>query len=167
MSKLQSLLFAALLGASSVAMADMKIAIVDYRAALSQTNDYKNALESMKKQTGPEQEKIKGLETSLKTMMEKQQKDAAVLSQAEAAKLAKDIEDKKMEYQFIGQKLQKTGQEAEQETLKKLVPKFQDAVKEVADAEGYDIVLEKGATHYSKGSVEITDKVVQRINAKK
>lgn len=167
MGKLQTLLFAGLLGVSSVAMAEGKIAVVDYRAALSQTNDYKSALESMKKQTGPEQAKIKSLETELKTMLEKQQKDGAVMSQAEATKLQKDIEDKKMEYQFVGQKLQKTGQEAEQETLKKLIPKFQAAVKEVSEAEGYDLVLEKGAAAYNKPSIEITDKVVQRINAKK
>jgi len=114
-----------------------------------------------------EKNEILAIEKSIKDLVEKEKRDGAVMSQEQRAKLLKDIEDKKIDYNFMGQKWQKRQQEGQQEILKALGPKFEKVLDAVIQEGKYDIVLAKQAVVYSSASIDITEQVTTKLNALK
>jgi len=147
--------------------AELKIAVIDQLAALGKSAAAQSMLEDLKKSLEKEKNEILAIEKSIKDLVEKEKRDGAVMSQEQRAKLLKDIEDKKIDYNFMGQKWQKRQQEGQQEILKALGPKFEKVLDAVIQEGKYDIVLAKQAVVYSSASIDITEQVTTKLNALK
>jgi outer membrane protein len=147
--------------------AELKIAVIDQLAALGKSTSAQTMLEDLKKSLEKEKNEILAIEKGIKDLVEKEKRDGAVMSQDQRAKLLKDIEDKKIDYNFMGQKWQKRQQEGQQEILKTLGPKFEKALEAVIKDGKYDIVLAKQAVVFSAATIDITDQVTTKLNALK
>lgn len=146
------------------AQAEYKIAVADQLAAVLESNKAKSMIESLKSELEKEQVKIIAIENELKSLMDKQEKDSAVMSEAENRKLLKEIEDKQLDYQFLGKKFQKRQQEGQQEILKAMQPIARKALKDVVEEGKYDLVLQRQAVIDFSPTIDITEKLTARIN---
>ena len=156
-----------LISGSAIAADKVSIAVVDPVAALSETNQAKSMMDKFRKDAEPEAQKAKKLEDELKAIMEKSQKDLDIMSASQKAKLEKEIEDKRMDYTFIRQKLQKRQKEGRDQILQALGPKFEEAMNNIIKKGQYEIILHKQAVFHSKASIDITAEVTKEINKMK
>lgn len=76
-----------------------------------------------------------------------------------------DLRRKQEDYGLQRRELEQQIAQAQQAELQRLVPKLQQAVNSVAESDGYDVVLNIGAVSYSKSNLDITTKVIARLNA--
>jgi outer membrane protein len=80
--------------------------------------------------------------------------------------MQKDIEDKQIDYQFLGNKLQKEVNDRRQELLQQMVPKIDVVLKDLIELEGYDLIMERGQLRYVNSKHDITRRVTEKLNEK-
>jgi len=157
-------LFGAL--ASSAAHAELKIAILDTRRAIVESDSGKAFLDRVNAELQKDQDDAKKIQGELKTLQEKLQKDGAVMSEEDRRKSAKDIEDKQIDLQFIVNKLQKAVQDRQEELMREMVPRVDAALKDLIELEGYDLIAERANFHYVNAKHDITRRVTEKLNQK-
>lgn len=143
------------------------IVTVDMGAAIMQSGEAKTKMEKLKTGLTKEETTITAARTALTKLEDQYKKDSAVMSADQKRNLEKQIEDKRIELGFMGKKYQKSTQDARQELLTAMLPKFEKALKSVVDDNKYDMVLRREAAFYTTPEFDITEEVVKRMNAAK
>lgn len=158
---------ALLLGAgSTIAQEDgsLKIAILDMATALLNSDVAKGVEEGLQQETFDDQEKVRNLATQAQTLQEQLQKDAEVLSEAEQRRIVGELQELQNQYQFLVQKIQTLSNERMQQFQQTYAPNLVQAISEVVEEDGYDIVFRSEAALYHDNVVDITAQVTAKLN---
>lgn len=156
-----------LLLAAGSAAAELKIAVLDTQRALIESEEAQQLLKTAQFDLEGEQNKVNALGQEIQTLQEQLQKDAEVMSPAEQRKRAAEIEDKRMQYQFEVNRLQKQVQDRRQELLQQMAPKIDAVLQDLIELEGYDVILQRGSLLYANSKHDITRKVTEKLNEKR
>lgn len=156
-----------LLFAAGSAAAELKIAVLDTQRALVESEEAQALLAQAQQELQAEQDQLQALNDEIVALNQKLQTDGEVMSPAEQRKLQKDIEDKQIDLQFLGNKLQKEVNDRRQELLQQMVPKIDVVLKDLIDLEGYDMIMERGSLRYVNSKHDITRRVTEKLNEKK
>lgn len=156
--------FAILLTAAAAASAELKIAVLDTQRALVESDEAKNLLDKAQNELQKEEDELRALVDEINSLQEKLQKDGEVMSASEQRKIQKDIEDKQIDAQFMGNKLQKEVNDRRQEILQQMVPKIDKVLKDLIEIEGYDMIVERANLRYVNSKHDITRKVTEKLN---
>ncbi len=151
---------------ASAQTAPSKIAVIDLRRAIAETEQGLRVQATLKKLFDSRQAE---LETKTRALQaEKEQID----KEYQSGKISKDVVQKK--YEKLMQQdaeLQKTTVEAQREMQRKeqemtgpILQGIIEAVKRIAAQEGYEMVLEKSAVPFFRGDLELTDRAIQMYN---
>ncbi len=146
------------------AFAEVKIAIVDVQTAILQSEEAKRLLQQIQTEFKGEEDKIRALQSEAAAILEKFQKDSEVMSDAEKARLQKQIESKNNDFVFFRQKLQRSIEERQKELFAGVDGKVQKAIEELVLNEDYDIILPRQAALYVGDLYNITRKVTEKLN---
>jgi outer membrane protein len=157
----------ALLLVAGSAAAELKIAVLDTQRALVESDEAKELLAQAQKDLQSEQDQLQALQEELLGLQEKLNKDGEVMSATEQRKLQKEIEDKQIDYQFLGNKLQKEVNDRRQELLQQMVPKIDVVLRDLIELEGYDLILERSSLRYANTKHDITRRVTEKLNEKR
>lgn len=155
-----------LLCAAGSAAAELKIAVLDTQRALVESEEAQALLAQAQQELQAEQDQLQALNDEIVALNEKLQKDGEVMSPAEQRRLQKDIEDKQIDLQFLGNKLQKEVNDRRQELLQQMVPKIDVVLKDLIDLEGYDMIMERSNLRYVNSKHDITRRVTEKLNEK-
>jgi outer membrane protein len=155
-----------LLFAATSATAELKIAVLDTQRALIESEEAQALLAQAQQELQAEQDQLQALNDEIVALNERLQKDGEVMSPAEQRKLQKDIEDKQIDLQFLGNKLQKEVNDRRQELLQQMVPKIDVVLKDLIEIEGYDMIMERGSLRYVNSKHDITRRVTEKLNEK-
>ena len=161
---LMSLVFLA--GAAGVQAADAgpKIAVLDMAQALFNSERAKQVDNELAQETAEDQQRVRELATEAQGLQEQLQKDAAVLSDAEKRRINDQIQEIGVQYQFLMQKLQSTLQQRREQFQQVMAPNLIQAIQEVVEEDGYDIVLRAEVALHYRTAYDITAKVTERLN---
>ena len=99
----------------------------------------------------------------LKSSVEKFQVEAPALSAVQRASHQKLLEDQDREYQRKRREFQEDLNTRRNEEMQHVLAKANEVVKQVADAEKYDLVLQDAV--YVNPRLDLTDKVLNSLNA--
>ncbi len=155
------------LAASGASAAELKIGVLDVQQALLASEEAQQFMEKAKADLKDEQGQVKSLEDELRGMQEKLEKDADVMSPTEKQQRQKDFENKQLDYRFQVNKLQKEVKDRQEELMQQMGPKLQAAIKDVVEADHYDMVLQRGDLIYADAKFSITRKVTEKLNEKR
>lgn len=120
-------------------------------------------LQKMQKDFKEKADELKKLQSDAKTKIEKLQRDKELLSQEQIEKLRIDIAGLDSQYKIKAQAFEKETARREAEEKAKLFRVIQDAVKKVAEKEGYDIVFDIQTMQYGKPEFNISEKVIAQL----
>lgn len=160
-------LLALSLGAAAMAAAELKIAVLDTQRALVSSEEAKALLEQAQSDLKKEEEEVNALGAEIQALQEKLQTDGEVMSPTEQRKAQKDIEDKRIDYEFLVNKLQKALQDRRQDLLQVMVPKVDAVLKDLIELEGYDLIMERANLRYVNPKHDITRRVTEKLNQKR
>jgi outer membrane protein len=152
--------------AAGSAAAELKIAVLDTQRALVESEEAQALLAQAQKELQAEQDELQALGEEIVGLQETLQTDGEVMSATEQRKMQKDIEDKQIDYQFLGNKLQKEVNDRRQELLQQMVPKIDVVLKDLIELEGYDLIMERGQLRYVNSKHDITRRVTEKLNEK-
>lgn len=155
-----ALLAGCALGASGQ---DFKVGYINTQTITTQSNPAKAAQAKLEQEFSKRQKELTDQQASLKVFGEKFDRDAPTLSesqrsarQKEGAEMSRDLQRRQREFQedLNGRR---------NEELQQVLDRATKAVKQVADAEKYDMVLQEVV--YVNTKHDITEKVLKILNS--
>jgi len=170
----QSLSMAALLSLSVSAMsedapaASSKIAVVDVRIAVLQTELAQSQFADLKKQDDfkSNMESIESLETELKAMVETYQKDRAVMSAQKREEEEKRIVEKQKDRNYIASKLQQAQKDWAERSMEEQAQNLTRVLQNLVDEQGIGMLIraDTGVVLHADSSFDISAQVTERLN---
>jgi len=155
------------LGVSASASAELKIAILNTQRAVIESDEAKSMIEKIRSELDRDEANVRKLGEEIEQAAAKLQKDADTLSDSEKRRLTKDIEDKRIDYQFQVNKLQKEVNDRQQEIFAALAPKVDTVLKDLIEKEKYDMIIQRSNLLYAKQQFDITRQVTEALNKKR
>ncbi|MFG6465931.1 OmpH family outer membrane protein [Roseateles sp. BYS87W] len=168
MSKLlQSVALAAsmVVATAAVQAQELKIGYVNSERVLREANLAKTAQAKLEAEFGKREKELRDLETKLRGAAEKLEKDAPTLSENERNRRQRDVVEQERDLQRKRREWQEDLTQRKNEELSAVVEKANRVIKQIFDAEKYDLILQD-AIHFS-ARVDITKKVIDALNAQK
>lgn len=168
MSKLlQSAALAASMMVAAVAVQaqELKIGYVNSERVMREANLAKAAQIKLEAEFGRREKDLRDQETKLRGAAEKLEKDAPTLSEAERNRRQRDIVEQDRDLQRKRREWQEDLTQRKNEELSGLVEKANRVIKQIFEAEKYDLILQDAI--HSSSRVDITKKVIDALNAQK
>lgn len=140
-----------------------KIGVVDLQKIMQTSSQMKSIQQKLESDFKPRRDKLVAMEAKLKEDMEKFKRDSTVLSDSQKKELEKKIVAAQQSFEREGQQYQQELSAAHNEAMEDLYGKIRKAISKVAQADKYDVVLQKDAAPFSSEKLDITDAVLKQI----
>lgn len=146
-----------------VQAADMKIGFVSIAKILSSAPQADAASKRLEREFAPRQKGLVEAQNSLRRLEERLSKDGAVMSESQRRSLEGDIRNQARELKRTSDEFREDFNLRRNEELGKFQKQVLDVITSVASEEGFDLVVNDGATLYASSRVDVTDKVLRRL----
>jgi outer membrane protein len=97
-------------------------------------------------------------------MLERLQKDAEVITEAERGRVRQQLESKNNDFVYMSQKLQKRVEARQQELFLGIDEKVLKAIEELVLSEDFDMILTRQAAVHVGSLYDVTRKVTEQLN---
>jgi Skp family chaperone for outer membrane proteins len=131
----------------------------------------KSAEEKLKKEYAKWEQEATERQKKMKEMKEQLDKQSLLLSAERKKEIESELEREYIEYnKFLQEKFGQQGDAAKRndELLRPIIDKINVILDKIAKNENYDFIFDaKGGVVYAKKAYDLTEKVVQALNAEK
>lgn len=160
------LLAAAAVTASPEAAADLKVGVVDPARLVQESPQAKAAIASLEAEFGPKQRQLEQAAKDLKARKDKATTQAATMSEAEKAKLDRELRDAERDLTRRANEFQEDVNVRRNEELSRVQRVVLQEVSTYAKANGYDLILADGVL-YATQALDVTGPVLQALQVSK
>jgi outer membrane protein len=155
----------AAMATTAMAQEPMKVAVLDMTAALFNSEVAKQVDTQVREETSQDEQKVRALAEEATGLQQKLQTDASTMSDDEKRKIAEQIEEIGVQYQFLVQKIQTLVEERRQQFQETYAPNLIQAITTVVEEGAYDLVLRSEAALHFRTDYDITARVTEKLNA--
>lgn len=150
------------LGSHAVAE-DFRVGFVNTDRIFREANTAKAAQAKLEQEFSRREKELNDLGNSLKAASEKFEREAPTLSEAQRQQRQKQLIDQDREFQRKRREFQEDLNARKNEELQQVLDRANRVVKQVAEAEKYDLILQEAV--YINPKHDITEKVIRALNA--
>ena len=157
----------------SASAGPVKIAVIQFQLAVSQTNEFQRDYADLQKKYDPKRTELKTLDDQITNETKQLQTQSATLSESEKESRAQTIEDQKRHAQQLQQDDQSDYQSDMQEMVNNVAQKVGAELTAYAKEHGYSVVLDATEQQnqapivlYASPATDITKAVIDAYNAK-
>lgn len=140
------------------------IGVVNLEQALFNTEAAQELEASVRDELSQDEERLEQLRSELQEIIERAQRDQSILSDAEIRRLNADAEDKQVQLRVVAERLQGAWEERQQQFVNGMRQSLGQAIEEVVQEGGYDLVLNAEQVAYFNNAYNITAEVTARLN---
>lgn len=151
------------LSAMAVSAQESKVGYVNTQRITAESAPAKAAQTKLEQEFSKRQKELADTQSSLKTFSEKFERDAPTLTETQRVTRQKEFAELSRDFQRKQREFQEDLNGRRNEELQQVLDKATKAVKQVAESEKYDVVLQEAA--YFNPKNDITDKVLKILNA--
>ncbi len=153
------------LSAAGVMAQDSKVGYVNTQRITTESAPAKAAQSKLEAEFSKRQKELADLQTTLKGFSEKFERDAPTLTESQRTTRQKEFAEQSRDFQRKQREFQEDLNGRRNEELQAVLDKANKAVKQVAEAEKFDLVLQEAV--YINTRNDITDKVLKILNGSK
>lgn len=146
------------------ASADVKVAVVDVQRAVMQSEDGLRAQATLKKLFDSRQQELSKRQVDLQKQKEDIDKQGKVLSQSALQKKVDDWQKQMVELQGTFVEYNKELEKKQKELTDPIFERVLGAIKRIAGQESYDLIVDRATVAFSRGDLDLTDRVIQLAN---
>jgi outer membrane protein len=168
MNRTTKLLLVASFALSFAGMAsaqEFKIGFVNTDKIFKEANTAKTAQTKLEQEFAKREKDLIALGETLKVGSDKLERDAPTLSEAQRNSRQKSLLEQDRDFQRKRREFQEDLNARKNEELQTVLERANRVVKQVAEAEKYDLVLQEAV--YINPKHDITDKVIKALNAQR
>jgi outer membrane protein len=151
------------LGALSVAAQDFRIGFVNTDRIFREANLAKSAQTKLEQEFSRREKEIQGLAGQLKAASEKFEREAPTLPEAQRVVRQRQLVEQDRDFQRKQREFQEDLNLRKNEELQAVLERANRVIKQVAEAEKYDLVIQEAVYIHPKH--DITDKVLSGLNS--
>ena len=159
----QWLLVLAGLVAFSAQAQEFRVGFVNTDRIFREANTAKAAQSKLEQEFSRREKELNDVGNNLKGLSEKFEREAPTLSEAQRVQRQKQLVDQDREFQRKRREFQEDLNARKNEELQQVYERANRVVKQVAEAEKYDAILQEAI--YINPKHDITDKVIKALNA--
>lgn len=159
MKKLQALVVAATLSLSGTAFAD--VGIVDFAKVIENSTYLKQQNQTLKQTVQPTVNKLEQLAKELESLQAK----AAQAKAGEVSKLEQQFKTKMTEFNSLQQQLQSSMQRGSQQMQTTFESRVTQVAEQLRVENKLDMIVERGSVLSFDKKYDLTEKVIQKVNA--
>jgi len=156
-------LFLGLLLVANASYADLKIGFVNIPAVLEKAPQAEKAKKRLEQEFSPRDKQLVAQQKEIQSMDEKLARDAAVMGESAKANMEKDILNKKRDAKRAQQEFSEDFNARRNEELGKLQRRIVEAIREIAKAQNFDLLLTDGVI-YASEKIDVTSQVQQKLS---
>ena len=157
---------AAVVGApAAIAQENARIGFINTDRMLREAAPAKTAQTKLEQEFSRREKEIDDAGATLKTASERFEREAPTLSESQRQNRQRQLMDQDREFQRKRREFQEDLNSRKQEELQQILDRANRVVKQVAEAEKYDVILQEAV--YVNPRLDITDKVIKALNAGK
>lgn len=145
------------------AQGDLKIGFVNAARILDQAPQAEQARERLEVEFAPRDQELVSAQRALRQLEEKLASDNTLMADEERRKMVRDINSQKREIKRLRTEFQEDFNIRRNEELAKLQRQVYEAIVSLAKEEEFDLIVNDGAVIYASEQVDITDKVLERL----
>ena len=143
-----------------------KIAVVNLQTVLETSVAGKAAQNELKSQRDKLEGDLKQKGTELQELEKRLQREATVMSRETREEKERELRIKASDFQALQKKYRGDLQDLERKLMGQLHKDISDLVSEIGKKEGYLLVLSSIGVIYSQPATDITNRLIQELNAK-
>lgn len=148
---------------AQAAEAAQKVGYVATGQAMAQLAKRYNVAEKLRGEFKDRIDELRGLESRMKTKVDKMKRDGELMSSSDRTKLQREMASLESNYKLKAKALQEDQRRRGAEEEQKLVQKIRKAIQDVAKREGYDIVLDANAVLHASPKDDLSAKVISAV----
>jgi len=154
-----------LLALASAQAQDFRLGYVNLDRIIREAGPAKTAQAKLEQEFSRREKELQELGTSIKSAADKLEREAPTLSETQRASRQKQLVEQDREFQRKRREFQEDLNARRNEELQQVFERANRVVKQLADAEKYDLILQEAV--YVNPKHDITDKVIKALNAVK
>jgi outer membrane protein len=147
------------------ALADGKVAVVDFQRLAQESPQGKEVLESLRNEFAPRERTLQAQGQALKAKQDKLTKDAATMTDDQRNRAEKELRDGARDFERARGELQDDETARRNEQFSRLQRTLIEEVRNYAKAQSYDMVVSGDAVVYATASYDITPAVLTALQA--
>jgi outer membrane protein len=147
------------------AMAQTKIAVVDFQRALNESTEGQKAKQNLEERFEKARLKLEAERATVQQMQEDLEGQKVMLSSEALIEKENALQQKMLEFQQLVLENQQEMAMLEQEMTGSILEKLYKIAQGVAAEDGFNLVIEASAVVYNNGTMDLTPKVISRYNA--
>ncbi len=145
---------------------ELKIGVVDLQQVVRRSEAGKEALAKLQKKFETLRQQLQNKEQELKRFKDDLEKKAPLLSPEARQEKERQYQKMLREFQAQREDAQYEMRQAEQKALQPILKDLEQVVKQMAEKEGYDLILEKKmpGVYWTSPAIDLTDHIVELYN---
>jgi outer membrane protein len=144
---------------------DFRVGFVNTDRIFREANTAKAAQSKLEQEFSRREKELNDMGTTLKTASDKFEREAPTLSESQRTARQKQLVDMDRDFQRKRREFQEDLNSRKNEELQQVLDRANRVVKQVAEQEHYDVILQEAV--YINPKHDITDKVIKALNAAK
>lgn len=165
--RLDFIIISCLVILSSFACAgEIKIGIVDSEKVLRESAPAKNAQKKIEQEFLPRDEEIQLMAQQAKVLQEKLENEEFNIEEAERLNLERELANLSREYQRSHRQMREDLSVRQNEEYSVILERTNQAIKQIAETEGYDLIFQKQEAVYRSERIDITEQVIRALEKK-
>ncbi len=141
---------------------ETRVAYINNQRIVGESAPAKAATAKLEQEFAKRQKDLADLQASLKSLSEKFERDAPTLTETQRATRQKEFAEQNRDFQRKQREFQEDLNGRRNEELQQVLDKANKAVRQVAETEKYDLVIQEVV--YFNPKNDITDKVLKILN---
>jgi outer membrane protein len=144
---------------------DFRVGFVNTDRIFREANTAKAAQAKLEQEFSKREKELNDIGNALKNASDKFEREAPTLSESQRMQRQKQLLDQDRDFQRKRREFQEDLNARKNEELQQVLERANRVVKQVAEAEKYDVILQEAV--YINPKHDITDKVIKALNAAK
>jgi outer membrane protein len=142
-----------------------KIGFVNTERILRESAPAKASQQKLEQEFSKREKSLQESVEKLRDMTQKIERDAAVMSEADRAKRQREAAELERDLQRRQREFREDLNQRRNEELAAVIERANRAIRQLAEAEKYDIILQEAV--YASPKIDITEKIIRTINGGK
>lgn len=164
MRKLSAALCLGLLAAVTLPAQAEEVAVLDWRAALMETDAAQRSMNELRNRLAGQQQEAESLGQELQQMQQRLQQGES-MTETERRTAMQEFQRKGQRFEQLRQEIGQARQQSEQQFLQEAEPKLDQAVQQVIDRHGVEVLVDpNGVLHSERELQNLTGEVTEILN---
>ena len=160
--KCMTLLAALMFPLANALAQESKVGFVSTERIFREAAPAKAAQAKIEQEFSRREKELQDMAARLKSMSDKLDKDATVLTESDRLKRQRELADLDKDFQRKQREFREDLNQRRNEELAVVLERTNKVIKQIAEAEKYDIVFQEAV--YASPRIDITDKVLKALN---